>query len=262
MLLILLYFQNCSVSALTNGLDGSALQALKAEWTKAPENWEGADPCGTGWVGVTCSNDRVVSISLGNLNLEGKLSGDISALTELQILDLSYNTKLLGPLPSNIGDLKKLRNLILVGCSFSGQIPESIGSLEQLIYLSLNLNQFSGTIPASIGRLSKLYWFDIADNQIEGKIPVSNGTDSPGLDMLLETKHFHFGKNKLSGEIPDKLFSSNMTLIHVLFDGNRFTGTIPKTLSLVKTLTVLRLDRNGLSGEIPSSLNHYKNSLK
>ncbi|KAF3514899.1 hypothetical protein F2Q69_00002525 [Brassica cretica] len=222
MLLIFLFFQILSVSALTNGVDGSALQALKAEWTKPPSSWEGADPCGTSWIinsVVACCR------SLGNLNVEGKLSGDIAAL-------------------------------ILVGCSFTGQIPESIGQLEQLIYLSLNLNQFSGTIPASIGRLSKLYWFDIADNQIEGTLPVSNGTSSPGLDMLLETKHFHFGKNKLSGYIPENLFSSNMTLIHVLFDGNQFTGKIPDTLSLVQTLTVLRLDRNKLTGNIPTSLNN------
>ncbi|KAG2295652.1 hypothetical protein Bca52824_042321 [Brassica carinata] len=256
MLLIFLFFQFFSVSALTNGFDGAALQALKAEWTKPPSSWEGNDPCGTSWVGITCISDRVVSISLGNLNVEGKLSGDIAALSELQILDLSYNTGLTGPLPPNIGETKKLKNLILVGCSFTGQIPESIGKLEQLIYLSLNLNQFSGTIPASIGRLSKLYWFDIADNQIEGTLPVSNGTSLPGLDMLLETKHFHFGKNKLSGHIPENLFSSKMTLIHVLFDGNQFTGKIPDTLSLVKTLTVLRLDRNKLTGNIPTSLNN------
>ncbi|KAG2298874.1 hypothetical protein Bca52824_035346 [Brassica carinata] len=259
MLLILLCFQFFSVSALTNGFDASALQAMKADWTKYPESWKGADPCGTNWVGITCTNDRVVSISLGNLDVEGKLSSDIATLSELQILDLSYNTELTGPLPSNIGELKKLKNLILVACSFTGQIPESIGDLEQLIYLSLNLNQFSGTIPASIGRLSNLYWFDIADNQIEGTLPVSNGTSSPGLDMLLETKHFHFGKNKLSGVIPKTLFSSKMTLIHVLFDGNNLTGEIPDTLSLVKTLTVLRLDRNKLSGNIPTSLNNLTN---
>ncbi|CAH8279073.1 unnamed protein product [Arabidopsis lyrata] len=259
MLLIMFFFQICSVSALTNGLDSSALNALKAEWTSPPDGWEGSDPCGTNWVGITCQNDRVVSISLGNLNLEGKLQPDISFLSELRILDLSYNPKLSGPLPPNIGNLGKLRNLILVGCSFSGQIPESIGMLKELIYLSLNLNQFSGTIPASIGQLSKLYWFDIADNQIEGELPVSNGTSSPGLDMLLQTKHFHFGKNKLSGKIPKELFSSNMTLIHVLFDGNQFTGEIPETLSLVKTLTVLRLDRNKLIGDIPSNLNNLTN---
>lgn len=259
LLLILFFFQICSVSALTNGLDASALNALKSEWTTPPDGWEGSDPCGTNWVGITCQNDRVVSISLGNLDLEGKLPADISFLSELRILDLSYNPKLSGPLPPNIGNLGKLRNLILVGCSFSGQIPESIGTLKELIYLSLNLNKFSGTIPPSIGQLSKLYWFDIADNQIEGELPVSNGTSAPGLDMLLQTKHFHFGKNKLSGNIPKELFSSNMTLIHVLFDGNQFTGEIPETVSLVKTLTVLRLDRNKLIGDIPSYLNNLTN---
>lgn len=65
-------------------------------------------------------------------------------------------------------------------------------------YRSLNSNKFSGTIPASIGRLSKLNWFDIADNQIEGTIPVSNGTSSPGLDMLLETKHLYVYNTKFS----------------------------------------------------------------
>jgi Leucine-rich repeat (LRR) protein len=69
----------------------------------------------------------------------------------------------------------------------------------------------------------------------------------------------HFGKNKLSGNIPKELFSSNMSLIHVLFDGNQFTGEIPETLSLVKTLTVLRLDRNKLIGDIPSYLNNLTN---
>ncbi|KAL9813782.1 putative protein kinase RLK-Pelle-LRR-VIII-1 family [Arabidopsis thaliana] len=212
-----------------------ALQYLKSSLTIPPQNWKGIDPCGTKWVGITCSNDRVVS------------------------MDLTSNPNLTGPLPPNIGNLKDLTTLNLMGCGFSGQIPESIGSLEQLVTLSLNSNKFNGTIPASIGLLSKLYWFDIADNQIEGKLPVSDGASLPGLDMLLQTKHFHFGKNKLSGDIPEKLFSANMTLKHLLFDGNLLTGEIPQSLSLVKTLTVLRLDRNRLSGEIPPSLNNLTN---
>ncbi|XP_010441081.1 PREDICTED: probable leucine-rich repeat receptor-like protein kinase At5g49770 [Camelina sativa] len=256
-LLILLVVQVCSVSTTTDGADSSALQVLKSEWTALSKSWKGSDPCGNHWVGITCNNNnRVVSIMLSNLNLKGNLPADISTLSELEILDLSYNTGLSGALPSSIGNLKNLRNLILMGCGFSGQIPESIGSLEKLTTLSLNSNHFSGTIPASIGRLSELYWFDITDNQIEGSIPVSDGISLPGLDMLHQAKHFHFGNNKLSDSIPEKLFSSNMTLIHVLFDGNQFTGKIPDSLSLVKTLTVLRLNRNKLSEEIPSSLNN------
>ncbi|XP_010442446.1 PREDICTED: probable leucine-rich repeat receptor-like protein kinase At5g49770 [Camelina sativa] len=256
-LLILLVVQVCSVSAITDGSDSSALQVLKSEWTALSKSWKGSDPCGNHWVGITCNNNnRVVSIMLSNLNLKGNLPADISTLSELEILDLSYNTGLSGALPSSIGNLKHLKRLILMGCGFSGQIPESIGSVEKLTTLSLNSNHFSGTIPASIGRLSELYWFDITDNQIEGKIPVSDGISLPGLDMLHQAKHFHFGNNKLSDSIPEKLFSSNMTLIHVLFDDNQFTGKIPDSLSLVKTLTVLRLNRNKLSEEIPSSLNN------
>ncbi|XP_010442449.2 PREDICTED: probable leucine-rich repeat receptor-like protein kinase At5g49770 [Camelina sativa] len=259
MLLILLFFQISSVSALTNSIDAVALLALKSELAGTPKNWKGFDPCGANWVGISCSNGRVVNISLGNLNLQGKLPADISTLSELMTLDLTSNSNMTGPLPPNIGNLKKLTELNLMGCGFDGQIPESIGNLEKLTKLSLNSNKFNGKIPASMGRLSKLYWFDIADNQIEGEIPVSNGSSSPGLDMLLQTVHFHFGKNKLSGKIPKELFTSNMTLKHLLFDGNLFTGEIPESLSLVKTLVVLRLDRNRLSGEIPPSLNNLTN---
>jgi Leucine-rich repeat (LRR) protein len=258
MLLILLISQICSVSSFTGGQDASGLQALKLGWNGSPESWKGSDPCGTkDWVGITCdSNNRVITISLGNLNLEGKLSEEITLLNELQNLDLTGNRKLSGPIPQKIGELNKLKNLYLMGCNFSGLIPESIGSLEQLTYLSLNLNKLTGTIPASIGRLSNLFWFDISDNQIEGTIPVSNGTSLPGLDMLLHAQHFHFGNNKLTGDIPKELFSSKMNLIHVLFDRNEFTGPVPDTIGLVKNLTVLRLDRNRFTGEIPSSLNN------
>ncbi|VVB08180.1 unnamed protein product [Arabis nemorensis] len=262
MLLILLFFQICSVSAFTYESDTAALETLKSEWKTLSRSWKGSDPCGTkfsnSWVGIECTNDRVVSISLGNLNLEGKLPQEILTLVELQTLDLTANPKLTGPLPENIGNLKKLQFLNLMGCNFSGQIPASIGSLLELTSLSLNLNQFSGTIPASLGRLSKLIWFDISDNQIEGELPVST-TSSPGLDMLLATNHFHFGNNKLWGVIPEKLFNSSMSLLHLLFDGNQFTGKIPDSLGLVKNLTVLRLDRNRLRGDIPSSLNNLTN---
>ncbi|RYR01122.1 hypothetical protein Ahy_B06g079965 isoform E [Arachis hypogaea] len=63
---------------------------------------------------------------------------------------------------------------------------------------------------------------------------------------------FHLNKNQLSGAA--KLFSSDMVLIHVLFDGNNLSGSIPETLGLVQTLEVLRLDRNFLTGEVPTNL--------
>ncbi|KAK8977592.1 hypothetical protein V6N11_013377 [Hibiscus sabdariffa] len=242
-------------AATTDSSDSTALRSLVDEWKNLPPGWLRGDPCRDNWVGIECTGSRITSIILPNMNLEGELSGDISILSELQQLDLSYNGNITGPLPLTIGNLKKLTNLILVGCGFTGPIPSTIGSLPLLNFLSLNSNGFTGNIPPSIGNLSSLLWLDLADNKLEGPIPISNGS-TPGLDMLTHTKHFHFGKNKLSGPIPSELFSSNMSLIHLLFESNRFSGILPPTLGLVQTLEVIRLDNNSLSGELPSNLNN------
>lgn len=255
LLFLLLLAQIYIISAVTNTGDTARLLSLKAVWKNLPPNWVGSDPCGDQWEGIACANSRVNSITLASMGLEGQLSGDISSLSELQTIDLSYNPGLTGTLPSAIGNLNKLTSLILLGCGFTGTIPDTVGSLQQLVYLSLNSNGFSGQIPPSIGNLANLYWLDLADNQLEGTIPVSNSTTS-GLDLLVNTKHFHLGMNKLSGQIPDQIFNSNMTLIHVLFDSNQLVGPIPSTLGLVPSLEVLRLDSNSLSGNVPSNLNN------
>lgn len=247
------------ISSFTDPQDVVALRSLKDVWQNTPPSWDKSDdPCGAPWEGVTCNKSRVTSLGLSTMGLKGKLTGDIGQLTELRSLDLSFNRGLTGPLSPHIGDLSKLNILILAGCGFSGNIPDALGNLSELSFLALNSNNFTGKIPPSLGKLSKLYWLDLADNQLTGPIPVSTST-TPGLDLLLKAKHFHFNKNQLSGSIPTKLFSSEMILIHILFDGNNLSGTIPSTLVLVQTVEVLRLDRNFLRGEVPSNLNNLTN---
>ncbi|KAK7263754.1 hypothetical protein RJT34_31351 [Clitoria ternatea] len=259
MLLVLLLAFNYLFIAKGETADGdfTTLLSLMDTWKNTPPSWVGADPCDD-WDGIKCKNSRVTSITLASTGLAGELSGDIGSLSELETLDLSYNKDLTGPLPQSIGDLKKLSTLILVGCSFNGPIPESIGYLQELLFLSLNSNSFSGQIPHSLGNLSKLYWLDLAENQLEGPIPVSSGSIS-GLDKLHHAKHFHLGKNNLSGSIPPQLFSSEMALIHVLLERNQLNGNIPPTLGLAQGLEVVRLDSNSLSGPVPSNINNLTN---
>nr|GMC55455.1 probable leucine-rich repeat receptor-like protein kinase At5g49770 [Ipomoea batatas]GMD70099.1 probable leucine-rich repeat receptor-like protein kinase At5g49770 [Ipomoea batatas] len=236
LLLVPVFIQFLGIVALTDNNDYVALKSLQDGWENVPPTWEegSSDPCGDHWEGVGCNGSKVVSLTLSSMDLSGKLSGDIEGLSELQILDLSYNKGLEGPLPREIGNLKNLYNLILVGCGFSGLIPDTIGSLSKLKYLSLNSNKFIGPIPPSLGKLSELYWLDLADNDLTGSIPVSDG-NTPGLDMLVGTRHL----NQFSGEIPAQLFSSNMKLKHLLLEQNRLTGSIPETLGLVRTLEVV-----------------------
>ncbi|KAH0457432.1 hypothetical protein IEQ34_012747 [Dendrobium chrysotoxum] len=237
----------------TNPQDAAALRSLMSQWQNTPPSWGTNDPCSTPWEGIECSNSRVTIMTLNTMGIKGTLSSDISQLTQLQSLDLSLNSKLGGPVPPSIGNLKQLTTLILAGCSFTGNIPQELGNLENLYFLALNSNKFTGRIPASLGQLSNLYWFDLGDNQLTGVIPVSSNT-SPGLDLLVNTKHFHFNKNLLSGAIPESLFSSKMTLMHLLFDSNKFIGQIPESIGLVTSLEVLRLDRNSLGGTVPSNI--------
>ncbi|KAL5720648.1 hypothetical protein ACHQM5_013294 [Ranunculus cassubicifolius] len=260
--LFLLFMVVCSVgvdliSAATDARDTAALRSLMALWQNVPTSWEQTnDPCGSPWLGVTCvGGNRVTSLVLLGMKIKGRLGGDIGELSELTTLDLSFNKEITGSLTPRIGDLKKLTTLVLLGCGFTGNIPPEIGNLAALTFLALNANNFSGTIPPSLGKLSELYWLDLAENQLGGSIPVSTDT-APGLDMLLKAKHFHFNKNQLSGVIPAKLFNPQMILIHVLFDGNQFTGGIPVTFGVVKTLEVLRLDRNLLQGSVPRNINN------
>lgn len=240
----------------TDPEDAAALLSLMSSWTNMPPSWDKSnDPCDMNWDGVICSKSRITVIKLSTMGIKGTLSGDIGQLKELQSLDLSFNNELGGPLSPNIGNLKQLTTLILAGCNFNGNIPSELGNLALLSFLALNSNKFTGKIPTSLGGLSNLYWLDLADNQLSGTLPVSTNKD-PGLDQLLHTKHFHFNKNKLSGNIPEKLFSTNMSLIHLLFDGNQFTGNIPASLGLVQTLEVMRLDKNFLSGLVPTNINN------
>ncbi|KAL6196105.1 hypothetical protein ACLB2K_031720 [Fragaria x ananassa] len=255
MLLVLFKF---GIAAEANSMDYNSLKILMQEWDIRPPSWKGSDPCAHGWEGIDCTSSHVTSIKLAGMDLKGHLPDDIQLLSEIETLDLSLNKELTGPIPTSIGNLTKLVNLNLAGCSFYGPIPQTIGSLKHLYYLDLNNNNLSGQIPSSVGNLSELNYLDLTSNKLGGNIPISSET-TLGLDMLHNTQHFHLGDNQFSGSIPTQLFSSKMALMHLLLDRNNLSGEIPSTLGLMNNLQTLRLDWNSLSGPVPLSLNNLSN---
>nr|XP_029118096.1 probable leucine-rich repeat receptor-like protein kinase At5g49770 [Elaeis guineensis] len=133
--LLTLIFLTSIISADTLPEEAAALHSLAESWENQPQSWVGLDPCGTNWVGISCSNSHIIIITLPGLGLGGTLSAEIQNLPELVALDLSYNEGLNGPIPQSIGNLVKLRYLVLVGCSFSGNIPPELGNLARLSFL-------------------------------------------------------------------------------------------------------------------------------
>ncbi|KAJ1285944.1 hypothetical protein BS78_03G315800, partial [Paspalum vaginatum] len=253
----------------TDPQDVAALQSLMRGWQNFPSSWKASnDPCGGQWDGIMCTNARVTSMRLSSINLQGTLGNSIGHLSELVYLDLSSNSGLSGPLPSSIGNLRQLTTLILAGCSLTGGIPEELGNLVQLSFLALNSNRFTGRIPASIGLLTNLFWLDLADNQLSGPIPISSN-NSPGLDLLTHTHHFHLNKNQLTGNLYG-LFSPSMRLEHIillitlfivirLFDNNQLSGRIPAELGSITTLQILRFDNNKFTGAVPANISNLVN---
>ena len=103
-------------------------------WERS-DNWCSDKPIGQ-WYGVhTNIKGRVDEIDLHG-NITGQIPPEIGDLTELTRLSI-FNRLLpdnsdYGPLPSEIGNLKKLETLVLQGYPLSGKIPESLYDLTSL----------------------------------------------------------------------------------------------------------------------------------
>ncbi|KAM3334410.1 hypothetical protein ACQJBY_029059 [Aegilops geniculata] len=123
--------------------------------------------------------NRVLSLRLGNLGLEGPFPEGLQDCTSMSNLDLSDNN-FSGPI---IYDIKQqmpyLTYLDLSNNSFSGEIPQSITNLVYLNVLKLQHNQLSDQIPERFNMLSRLTTFSVACNLLSGPIPTFAHVFSP-----------------------------------------------------------------------------------
>ncbi|XP_044353741.1 probably inactive leucine-rich repeat receptor-like protein kinase At5g48380 [Triticum aestivum] len=102
------------------------------------------------FTGVECRHpdeNRVLSLRLDNLGLEGPFPQGPQYCSSMTGLDLSNNS-FLGPVPTDISwKLQQLTSLDLSYNSFSGSIPQSMSNMIYLNLLNLQHNQLSGQIP-------------------------------------------------------------------------------------------------------------------
>ena len=201
--------RDCEV--LVKMVDRLAVVGLNWDADTPISEWTGVlsdGPVGRGDVsdsGTVSPPARVREISLSGQGIQGAFP-DVVELTGLRVLDLSGN-RLIGGLPSELGNLSELRILRLNSNELSGSIPSELGELSALEYLDLSENGLSGSIPAELGNLSSL-------------------------------RELYLGRNDLSGPIPSEL--GNLSALNVLgldvpallYRGERggLTGCIPTTL--------------------------------
>ena len=111
--------------------------------------------------------------------------GNLSNLTQLALFSESDKVYLNGNIPTEIGNLKSLKNLVLHDNNLSGSIPTEIGKLSDLNALFLYQNKLSGSIPTEISNLSNLN--NLTQNGSNGGLLLNNNClsiDSNGITAI------------------------------------------------------------------------------
>ncbi|RAL52981.1 hypothetical protein DM860_016216 [Cuscuta australis] len=170
----------------------------------------------------------------------------------LLYFDIS-NNKIIGELPSGIGNLRTLGILSASNNFLEGRIPSEICNLSKLNYLGLSQNNFRGAIP-SCSNLLALQYIHLGKNRLTGQIPLE-------LSSCSSLKLLDLMDNQLSGNIPSWIYMlSNLTIL--LLGGNDLYGPIPHQMCQLVSLNILDLARNRLSGDIPICLGNMPLGMK
>ncbi|PPD76941.1 hypothetical protein GOBAR_DD26124 [Gossypium barbadense] len=128
-----------------------------------------------------------------------------------------------------------------------GDIGNWVGVLchdSKVIGLQLENMGLAGTVNIeSLGALHELRSLSLMNNNFDGKLP-----DVKNLSML---KALYLSNNRFSGEISDEEFQGMLSLKRVFLANNAFTGKVPKSVTTLPKLTILKLEGNQFSGVIP-----------
>lgn len=199
-----------SGGALDLASDKAALVALRNAVRGRLLLWNLSEPTPCSWDGVTCQNNRVMSLRFPGRGLTGQLPLGMGNLTQLAIISLRVNA-LTGPIPPDWASLASLRYLYLQENHFSGGIPEFMYAMQSLERVNLADNSFSGEILPLINNLTRLASLLLEKNNFSGSIP---DIDIPSLIQ------FNVSFNRLNGSVPKRLSGMSATA----FEGNSLCG--------------------------------------
>nr|XP_016472653.1 PREDICTED: probable LRR receptor-like serine/threonine-protein kinase At3g47570 [Nicotiana tabacum] len=249
-LLILLflcqYYSIFISAASSNETDQQALLAFQSLVTSPSpflaKNWtKNTSFCS--WFGVTCSSkrQRVVALTLPNLQLQGTISPSLANLSFLRELNLRNNF-FHGSIPYDIGHLPRLRVIDIQDNQLQGSIPTSLFQHQKVQTISLALNKLSGEMWKGPWYVPELRVLNLWNNSFIGIIPPSIGNSTKLMNLSLSG-------NGINGNIPKEIGNLSQLAVLSLFD-NQLTGSIPAALFNISSLIIISLARNSLSGPL------------
>ncbi|KAL7221794.1 hypothetical protein ACSBR1_023690 [Camellia fascicularis] len=198
---------------------------------------------------------RLTHLNLSGFSFSGKVPIEVSFLSKLISLDLSYNYGLRLEEPGFellVQNLTKVRELNLERVNISSVVSNSFLNLTSLTHLDLSSCGLRGKFPDGIFHLPHLNELSIDDNlALTGYFPEYINSSSPLQYLYLENTNF-------SGELPDSI--GNLKSLKMLgASGCKFYGSIPTSLGNLTEMTALGIDDNNFTGMLPSSLSNLRN---
>ncbi|KAK4264046.1 hypothetical protein QN277_029387 [Acacia crassicarpa] len=248
--------------------DAEVMNILKNA-INAPPSLRWTDPDVCKWRRVDCNaGHRVISIQIGNLNLQGFLPKELENLSELQLFECQQNN-LTGQVPYLS---KTLQRFVIRDNKFSSIPNDFFKGMTMLQEVRIGNNPFSpwffpsslkdsvalqtfvaanaslvGRIPDFLGTMPSLVSLVLNSNSLEGGLPASFANSSME-ELLLNSQN---GNYKLNGTI--EVLQNMTSLKQVWLHGNSFSGPIPD-LSNHDQLSDVSLRDNQLACAVPSSL--------
>jgi hypothetical protein len=152
--------------------------------------------------------------------------------------------QLTGPIPTEIGNLKGVKEVLMGNNDFTGGLPEEISQWTLLETLQIPRNpRLGGRFPDSFWNLTTPSWIDIRGCNMTGSI----GEGVAGMNNLAVLR---LSKNRLTGVLPMGLATSDI-LQELWINGNDFTGPPPPELCEKQGPIFLRTFNADCKGENP-----------
>ncbi|KAH6755124.1 hypothetical protein C2S53_017888 [Perilla frutescens var. hirtella] len=200
----------------------------------------------TNWLQQILKLRSLQELYLDGSNIAGAIPSANYSFASLSTLDLSYNEFTSTTLDWLFNISTSLATLYMFHNNLDGSIPDVFGRLVFLEDLDLSGNMLEGGISKSLGNLSHLQTLSLSNNDFRGDLDELFKNLSTKVWMSLESLNLSY--NQLIGSLLDlKAFP---TLRNLYLGSNKFTGSMPESLSQHSVLEQLDVSFNLLEGTI------------
>ncbi|CAL9002865.1 unnamed protein product [Prunus brigantina] len=218
----------------------NSLEFDSAKSNKLKQWKNGSDYCS--WEGVSCKDGCVSHLDLSSESISGGLDNS-----------------------SALFDLRYIENLNLAYNNFNNiQIPSKFDKLTDLSYLNLSNAGFVGQIPIEIAHLGRLVTLDFSTLYYPGTPSLK--LENPNLNVLIgnlsELVELHLDGVNISARGAQwcQAISSSLPKLRVLsLSASNISGPFDSSLLKLHTLSVIRIEKNNLSTQVPEFFSNFTN---